>query len=254
MMACRFDTSQTSGGTALGIRLLTDLPYDALAAPSWGHFANESGILLELGFTNISPVIWSPRAAVKQTRQPPGDADLNFARTRLGIPEAFVRNRQRGRGEAAVGLLSHLSSPHAQAFPLMACGNELTLVDLQPQTACSRSCSCAGAVVLGLTGDLFAVALLLLSNVAAVLTTDWTTVGIRADPLSRRHTHLSLRFAGISRLVLALRSFRPCEHARLDRCARFPSFLEVWLVQSASVQLSGQGQVSFRFWTHQNLL
>lgn len=76
---------------------------------------------------------------VKQTRLPL--INLNFARTRLGIPEAFVSNRGRGRGEGTAGLLSHLSSPYARGFPLMACGNERTLGtvmslhDLQPQAA-----------------------------------------------------------------------------------------------------------------------
>lgn len=49
------------------------------------------------------------------------------------------------------------------------------------RTACSHSYSCAETVVLGLTGELFAVALLVLSIVPAVLTTDSTTMEIKME-------------------------------------------------------------------------
>lgn len=72
-------------------------------------------------------------------------------------------------------------------------GNEPPLVpvmslhDLQPKTT-ERSLQPLsflrrGAVVLGLTGELFAVALLVLSIVPAVLTTDPATMGIQMDTL-----------------------------------------------------------------------
>lgn len=66
--------------------------------------------------------------------------------------------------------------------------------------------------MLGLTGELFAVALLLLSIVPAVLTTDSATMEIKMDSLSQRDTHVGLKVTGISSLVLP---FKPCEHPGL---------------------------------------
>lgn len=68
-------------------------------------------------------------------------------------------------------------------------------------------------------------ALLRLSTVAAVLTTDSATMGIQVDALCQRHTPIGLKFTGNSSLVLPLGSFRPCEHPRQERCSHFPSFV-----------------------------
>lgn len=53
--------------------------------------------------------------------------------------------------------------------------------------------------MLGPTGELFAVALLVLSIVPAVLTTDSATMGIKMDTLCQRDTPVCLKFMGIVR-------------------------------------------------------
>lgn len=88
--------------------------------------------------------------------------------------------------------------------------------------------------MLGLTGELFAVALLILSIVPAVLTTDSATMEIKMDTLCQRDTHVGLKFTGISSLVLPFSSFKPCEHPRQERYAHFLSFV-VYLAKFQSL-------------------
>lgn len=56
--------------------------------------------------------------------------------------------------------------------------------------------------MLGLTGELFAVALLVLSIVPVVLTTDPATMEIKMDPLCQRGSLAGSKFTGINSLVL----------------------------------------------------
>lgn len=81
--------------------------------------------------------------------------------------------------------------------------------------------------MLGLTGELFAVALLVLSIVSAVLTTDSATMEIKMDTLCQRDTHVDLKFMGISSLVLPFGPFKPCQHPQQERYTHFPTFSHI---------------------------
>lgn len=99
--------------------------------------------------------------------------------------------------------------------------------------------------MLAITGELFAVALLVLSIVPPVLTTDSATMEIKMDTLCQHDTPVGLKFTGImgTNLVLPLSPFKLCEHPRQERNSHFPQFVMLLTkFQSPSFQLSRQGQ------------